>query len=204
MERLVRALTSTFGVVATLATVVMMIAITIDVFYRTLYQKSVSGILEISETALVAAVFLGMSYTGATNSHIQIDLLTERLPHKVRQVLITIAWILTSVFLVWAVYATSTRAIKSTEEGEIRMGLVNWPIYPSRWIIAIGFMAMLIVALVNVVRTFQGKEVLGFSSPEQLADAPVHPFELTEEAEAVRAREAAAASHSTTDREVDR
>nr|NLD40386.1 TRAP transporter small permease [Actinomycetales bacterium] len=202
MERIVRSLTSTFGVIATLATVVMMVAITIDVFCRTLYQKSVPGILEISETALVAAVFLGMSYTGATNSHIQIDLLTERLPARVRQVVVTIAWTFTSAFLVWATYATTTRAMKSTAEGEIRMGLVNWPIYPARWIIAIGFAAMLVVAIVNVIRTARGQEVLGFASPEQLADAPVRPFELTEEAEEARSR--AAAGGSTTETEDDR
>ncbi|MDO5494403.1 MAG: TRAP transporter small permease [bacterium] len=188
MERIIRSFTSVLGVIATLATVVMMVAISTDVFYRLFYQRSVPGILEISETALVAAVFLGMAYTGSTNSHIQLDLLTERLPAKVRQVVVTIAWALTVVFCAWATYATTLRAMASTQEKEIRMGLVNWPMYPSRWLIAIGFAAMLVVAIWNLVRTLGGREVMGFTSPEQLADAPVRPFELTEEADEIKAR----------------
>lgn len=183
MEKLVKNIATVFGILATTATVVMMVGISIDVFYRALYDKSVPGILELSETALVAAVFLGMAYTGSTNSHIQLDLLTERLPARVRQIVVAIAWLLTLAFLVWATWATTSRAIQSTEENEIRMGLMNWPLYPARWMIVIGFAAMALVAVVNVIRTLGGKEVMGFTSPEHLADAPVHPFELTEEAE---------------------
>src|SRR5699024_7834187 len=116
---------------------------------RTLYDRSIPGILELSEAALVAAVFLGLAYTGATNSHIAVDLLTERLPEKVARWVIATAWLLTSVILVWMIYATTSRAIESTERGEVRTGLVNWPIWPSRWVIVVGLVAMLIVAVLN-------------------------------------------------------
>lgn len=181
MERLIRSMSSVLGVIATVATVIMMVGIAIDVFYRALYDKSLPGVLELSETALVAAVFLGIAYTGSTNSHIQVDLLTERLPERARQIVVAIAWLLTTAFLAWATYATVLRAMKSTNENEIRMGLVNWPMFPARWLIAIGFAAMLLVALVNVARTLKGEEVIGFSSPERVPDSPVHPFELTEQ-----------------------
>ncbi len=201
MERIVRSLTSVFGVVATLATVVMMVAISADVFFRLFYDRSIPGILEISETALVAAVFLGMAYTGSTNSHSQIDLLTERLPARARKIVVAIAWIVTVVFLAWATYATGLRAAKSTAEKEIRMGLVTWPMYPSRWLITIGFAAMLVVAIANMVRTLRGREVMGFTSPEQLADAPVRPFELTEEADAIKTRLGSTPATSTAEAE---
>lgn len=212
MERLVKSLTSVLGIIATVATVVMMVGIAIDVTYRALYDKSMPGVLELSETALVAAVFLGIAYTGSTNSHIQVDLLTERLPDKARKIVVAIAWILTSLFLVWATYAATLRALKSTSENEIRMGLVNWPMYPARWLIAIGFFSMLLVALVNVFRTLKGEEVMGYTSDERLADSPMHPWELTEqfELEATGShpitdaeREAARAAMAT-DKEADR
>ena len=79
MEKAVKTMSSILGVLATLATLLMMIGIAVDIVFRTLYDRSMPGVLELSEAALVAAVFLGLAYTGATNSHIAVDLMTERL-----------------------------------------------------------------------------------------------------------------------------
>ena len=182
MEKAVKSMSSILGVLATLATLLMMIGIAVDVVFRTLYDRSMPGVLELSEAALVAAVFLGLAYTGATNSHIAVDLLTERLPEKVARWVIATAWLLTSVILVWMIYATTSRAIESTERGEVRTGLVNWPIWPSRWVIVVGLVAMLIVAVLNTVRLVLGKEVLGVD--EQMPDVVEHPYEYVEQGEA--------------------
>lgn len=162
MKRSVNGISSVLGVLATLATILMMIAIVIDVVNRAVSGRSVPGILELSETALVAAVFLGMAYTGATNGHISVDLLTSKLPDKISRWLIAFGWVATAVILAWLLYATALRAVASTQSNEVRMGLVNWPLWPARWIIVIGLAAMLLVALTNVVRTLGGKEVLGY------------------------------------------
>ena len=179
MEKAVKSMSSILGVLATLATLLMMIGIAVDVVFRTLYDRSMPGVLELSEAALVAAVFLGLAYTGATNSHIAVDLLTERLPEKVARWVIATAWLLTSVILVWMIYATTSRAIESTERGEVRTGLVNWPIWPSRWVIVVGLVAMLIVAVLNTVRLVLGKEVLGVD--EQMPDVVEHPYEYVDQ-----------------------
>lgn len=178
MERVVKFIASALGILATLATLIMMLAIATDVVYRLFYNRSVPGVLEISETALVAAVFLGLAYTGVTNSHIAVDLLTERLPHKALYPVLAAAWMLSSLFLAWMLWATTLRAIASTRQGELRMGLVSWPLYPSRWMLVIGIAVMLMVALINLARTIRGREVLGFDSSEQVTDAPAHPYEL--------------------------
>lgn len=180
METVISRIAAFLGILATLATLVMMIGIVVDVFFRALYDRSVPGILELSESALVAAVFLGMAYTGATNSHIAVDLLTEKLPERPRQTAILVAWLATVPILGWMLWATFQRALAATAENELRMGLVNWPLWPSRWLIVIGLAAMLLVALVNVVRVLRGRTVLGEDSPEHLPDSPMHPIEYAE------------------------
>lgn len=195
MQKAVKAMASILGVLATLATLIMMIAIVIDVVYRTLYDRSVPGILELSETALVAAVFLGLAYTGATNSHIVVDLLTERLPASVRRWVVALAWTLTTIILAWMIYATLHRALEATEAGEVRMGLVNWPIWPSRWIIVIGLIAMFIVSLINMLLTITGKEVLGVD--DQMPDVVEHPYEyVTRDDADISAKEAIALANT--------
>lgn len=162
MNRFAVWLSSVLGVLATIATVVMMTAIILDVISRAVRNQSIPGLFELGETVLVAAVFLGMAYTGATNGHIAVDLLTERLPRHISRILVLIAWILTEITLIWLIYATTLRALASTSSNENRMGIVNWPIWPTRWVIVVGLVAMAIVALVNILRLIQGNEVLGF------------------------------------------
>lgn len=169
MTRIVVAISTVLGVLATLATVLMMVTITIDVVYRTGWHRSVPGLLELSETALVAAVFLGMAYTGATNSHIAVDLVTERVPHSVSKWMISFGWAVSAVVLAWMLYATFLRAMASTREREVRMGIVHWPLWPARWIIVVGLFAMLLVAITNVIRVIADKEVLGFKSFDTVA-----------------------------------
>lgn len=141
MNRFAPWLSAVLGVLATIATVVMMLAIVIDVAARGITGASIPGLFELGETVLVAAVFLGMAYTGVTNGHIAVDLLTERLTPAVSRIVVLIAWILTAITLAWFTYATAVRAMASSRSNETRMGLVNWPVWPARWIIVIGIAA---------------------------------------------------------------
>lgn len=177
MERFIKSIASALGILATLATLVMMVSIAIDVVFRLLYNRSLPGVLEISETALVTAVFLGLSYTGVTNSHIAVDLLTERLGKPVLRWVLSLAWAISTAYLVWILWATTTRAISSFGYGETRMGLVAWPIWPARWIIVVGLAAMLLVSVANLIRTVRGNEVLGADGDERMKDSPQHPYE---------------------------
>ena len=161
MKSLVLGSSTFLGILATLATISMMVTITIDVVVRGITGASVPGVLELSETVLVAAVFLGMAHTGATNGHISVDLVTDRIPQRVSRWAIAFGWVLTAGILAWMVYATGLRAVGSTEANETRMGLVNWPLWPARWLIVIGLIAMLLIAIMNVIRTIRGDEVLG-------------------------------------------
>lgn len=166
MKRFVLGTSSFLGVLATLATVTMMVAITVDVIARGVSGASIPGVLELGETVLVAAVFLGLAHTGATNGHIAVDLVTDRLPRRASRWVVAFGWSSTAVILLWLAYATGVRALESTEKNESRMGLVNWPLWPARWLIVVGLVAMLLVAVVNVARLVRGKEVLGYQSFE--------------------------------------
>lgn len=183
MDRVIRSIVSGLGIVATLATVVMMFSISADVFYRVFYNKSFPGLLEISETSLVAAVFLGMGYTALTNSHVAVDLLVTRLNPKIAHALITVAWVLVTIFVGWMLYATFGRAMQSTAEGEVRMGLISWPVYPTRWIIVVGLAAMFIVSVANIIRLFRGKNVYGDTG---LSEAEAIVQEALEEEEGAK------------------
>lgn len=161
LRRIAYRLSAPLGALASLATLIVMLAIAADVIFRNFTGRSVPGLLELSESGLVAAVFLGLAYAGTTDSHVSVDLLTSRINQTVARVLITAMWIASVLITTWFLISSVERAVQSVERNEARTGLINWPLWPSRWIIAIGFAAFLIVAIINVVLLFMRKPTLG-------------------------------------------
>lgn len=197
LRRIARGVAGPLGALASLSTLAIMVAIVIDVIVRNASNRSVPGLLEASETALVATVFLGLAYAGATNAHVAVDLLTEALQPRVARVLIGVAWVIGVLITAWLVLATFERAMESTEAGELRQGLVDWPLWPARWLVVIGLAAFLLVAVINVILIVRGEPVLGEDEPdpdlaaahearleERLKHHPGHRAVVSPEAEA--------------------
>lgn len=154
------------GALGSISTVVMMIAITADVVSRNITDRSVPGLLELSGTLLVATVFLGLSYAGVANAHVSVDLITSRFPVAVSRRLAGLMWLLGAGMTGWFIYATAKRALASFEMREISVGLVDWPLWPARWIIVIGLVAFLLVALANGYLGLRGEPLLGEDEDE--------------------------------------
>ncbi|GGD28715.1 hypothetical protein GCM10010915_05950 [Microbacterium faecale] len=152
MERFVTALSRVFGVIAAGALVVLMVAIVVDVVARQVGGGSVPSMVEIAESALVVSIFLGLSWALVTGAHVAVTLVMDRLGETLNRVVGIAVWILCSLVTLWLVFATGQRALSSTERGETRMGLVMWPLWPLRWVIVIGFAALALACVVNVVR----------------------------------------------------
>lgn len=161
LRRSVEKLMSPLGALSSVSTIVMMVAITVDVVARNFAGEPIPGLLEISETTLVATVFLGISYAGVTNAHVSVDLLTSKLSQKVSRLIAGAMWLLGALMVVWFSVATAERAMQSTKMGEVTQGLMVWPIWPTRWLIVLGFVAFLIVALTNAYLSFRLEPLLG-------------------------------------------
>lgn len=161
LRKAVEKMASPLGALSSVSTIIMMLAITVDVIARNIGGEPIPGLLELSETALVATVFLGISYAGATNAHVSVDLLTSKMPVRPARYISGLMWLLGSGMVVWFIIATAERAIHSTEMDEVTLGLLVWPVWPTRWLIVLGYLAFLIVALANAYLSFRNEPLLG-------------------------------------------
>lgn len=175
MEKLIVRISQVMGTLAALAIVVLMVAIVIDVVFRYTTGASVPAMVELAESSLIAAVFLGLAWGGVTGSHVAVTLVADRLSPAANRVLAIIVWGASSFFLAWMTYATTLRAISATQRREIRMGLVQWPMWPLRWVIVIGVAMLCLVCVANTVRALRSREILpaGSAGEEEDVAAPV-------------------------------
>lgn len=169
MEKLIRGIARTLAVLSAAAIVVMVIAITIDVFVRNTTGASLGGMIEIAETAMVTAVAFGLAWAGVNGEHVAVTLLTDRFGPRLAKATNIFVWILTAFYTGWLSYANILNSIEATQFGEIRFGLVQWPMYPMRWVLTTGFISLFLVALVNVYRSVTGKGPMGFADEVEAA-----------------------------------
>jgi len=161
VEKALKGWARAFAILAALGVVVMLWAIVADVGVRNITRGSLPGMVEIGETMVVVVIFLGMMQAGVSGEHITITLLTSRLSTKVRRTLQTFAWIVSAIILGWMTWATTLRAVSSFEGQESRFGILSWPIWPARIVIAVGIVSMLFAAIWNVVRLLRGRPPMG-------------------------------------------
>lgn len=161
MERALMFMSRVLGIIAALAIVVLMLATVTDVTVRWITKSSVPGMMELAESSLVISVFFGLAWTAMQGGHVSVSLLTDRLGERSGRIVAVLMWATSVALLGWFTYATYMRAVQSTQMNEIRFGLVQWPMYPLRWVITIGFFCWLIVAIVNLVRVIAGKPAYG-------------------------------------------
>lgn len=95
------------NIASTIIVGIMILPIVFDVLYRILFNKSLMGIIELMEFSMVAIVFGALANTQINKGHIRIDILVERFPKKVQDIIdvfnYAIGFILFSI-LAWQLY----------------------------------------------------------------------------------------------------
>jgi len=145
-----------------------------DMLAREVGGKPLNAVYETVRLSMVAVVFLAIGYAEHTESHIRIEALTERLKGRplavLRTIGLTIGLIASAMFTV----ATFMRAVSSTQIHESVQGLIIFPIWPSRWLIVIGFV-MLTLVFIGKVATCVRTIITG---GEDLAKPPLKLEEM--------------------------
>jgi len=130
-------------------TVLLMTFITVaDITGRT-FHHPISGTYELVELMMAPAVFLALFYAQRKNVHIRVEILTQRLPKRVMFGLesfsLTIGGLLfgatTWYLFKWGVESWSIR--------EVALGMVDFPVYPFKFLAALGCLLLAFRYLVD-------------------------------------------------------
>ena len=168
-ENLIRGVSRLLAILAAASIVVMVLAIAADVVVRNITGGSLPGMIEVAETSLVVSVFFGLAWAAANGDHVAVTLLADRFNQATMQVVNIFVWALSSAFIAWLLYASTLRAVDSTRMLEERFGIVRWPMYPMRWVLVVGLVALLLVTLMNLARSIAGLAPMGSADQVEAA-----------------------------------
>lgn len=157
-ERIAAIFSQAFGVVATISVVTIMVALTSEAISRYLTSRSIPGVFELVETLVVVVAFMGLAYTERSDKSVRVTLLTNRLQPGTRKLVMSVAMFAAALTAAWIAYACWGNAFQSLSQGEFRTGLIQFPLWPARFVAAAGITMAAIEFLATGLRTLLGTQ----------------------------------------------
>ncbi|GHD62268.1 hypothetical protein GCM10017083_50860 [Thalassobaculum fulvum] len=124
---------------------------TADVIGTQVLSQPVPGAREITESTMVLIVFGALTYGQIRRSHIRVELLYTRLPPRGRAALDILADLCGLLFFGLLLWQAINEAEFSMQIGEATDGLIRFPLYPARIILATGTALLLVRLVLDVV-----------------------------------------------------
>lgn len=136
----------------------IMILVGCDVFMRYVFNSPIPGTLEISEQTVVILTFLCFAYTGVEKRHVRTTAIVGRLPSLFRRLSHVLSLFLMVILLSLLVWQTSVEALRAWSIREIRMGLIEVPIYPTKIAIPISLSIAWLYYFLTLLGSFKRSE----------------------------------------------
>jgi C4-dicarboxylate transporter DctQ subunit len=130
----------------------IMFLVCADVTSRLLFNKSIFGVIEFSELLLVCVALFTFSYTQKQGGHIRMSLIVTRLHGKWFRLAETAALSVFLLFGLLATYAGIVRAIDAVIIGETVWGLTEFPTWPSKVLIPVGYSLLCLRIGIQIVQ----------------------------------------------------
>lgn len=140
------------GMGGNMALLLIMFGVSADAILRYALNRPITGMLEGVELLLVFAVFPSLARIQAERGHIAVGILAERLAGRPRAALETLTSFLGLLLFGTVTWATGAMALRSWRMGEYSAGLIAFPIYPSRILVALGSLLLSLQLLLELTR----------------------------------------------------
>jgi TRAP-type C4-dicarboxylate transport system permease small subunit len=151
--------------VGAVAVVALAVHTAVDVARRELLGGGAIGTLEfVTNYYMVAAVFMGLMVAQRQREHIEVSVLFDRLPVRSRRLVALAGQLLTIGFVLALANYGFLEAMSNMEQGE-HSGVVDVPIWPSRFLVPLGFLAYAIHLGIDAVSDFRSRVFEGGVDP---------------------------------------
>ena len=132
--------------------VFLMLLITANVACRFLIGKAILGTYELATLMLVGIVFFTLAYTQKHRGHVRMELVISRLRGTVRHSLEIFALLTCLGICIPLFYQTLLEAIKAVEVKMVTSGVIHWPAWPFKIVVAFGFLLLVIRIAIQLIQ----------------------------------------------------
>ena len=159
-ENLVNKIGAVLAFIGGVAIICMMGLIVTDVAMKYLLNDPIDGTTAVvAAYFMVALVFLPLAHVTLTSGHLFVELFTQKLSDRSLRPLFTLNGLLILSYLLFLAIFTAIEAVRRTAEGEAWETAADlMVVWPSRWLLPIGLLAMAMVLVFNLLRHLFSKD----------------------------------------------
>ena len=134
----------------------MMLAGAADVFGTNLdliglTSQPIPATFEFMGAMMVVTVFLAVSFAQHKRRHIRVEVLVKLLPTSLQKVADVIQFALSAAVFIMIAWFTWPAAIHAFNVGEYAPGLIKFPLWPARFVLAFGATLMTVQCLFDML-----------------------------------------------------
>ncbi len=158
MQRLKRVVERFAFAVLILGGISMMIAMflgTGDVVGTQFFGWPIPGAKEMTESTMVLIVFGCLTYAQIRRGHIRVELVYTRVGSKAKAAMDALSDVAAMIFFGLLLWQAIGEAIHSWRIGEADLGLIRFPLYPARCILATGAAILIVQLLLDLFHDIQ-------------------------------------------------
>ncbi len=122
-----------------------------NVIMRTIFSRPFLGTYEYVGFSTALIVGFSLAYCAIMESHITVDLITNKLPHGIRDVMVFAAEVVSFCFVALITWQLVRYAGSIQSTGQVSP-TTEIPIYPFIYLVALGFLALALVGLGKSVK----------------------------------------------------
>jgi TRAP-type C4-dicarboxylate transport system permease small subunit len=161
------------GSLSGISTMVLMLIIVPDVIGRKFFNAPIPGASETGVLLLICKIFLGLPGAQASGSNFSVTLLQEILTPRWRRLVKLLTTLIAAAVFGLIAKMSVLSAIRSTQRGEISFGVIAFPLWPGKIILAGGLVLLTIQLLVDALRLLYGIDEA--TRPAELEVGLYHP-----------------------------
>ncbi|MDD5207432.1 MAG: TRAP transporter small permease [Desulfobacterales bacterium] len=150
IEKLTRAVSVWFERAGIVAMLLMLTATCVDVIGTKCFGSPFLGAIDIVTLSQVVAIAFAVAIAQIAGRHISMEFLLASLPERSQAVIDTLIYLLQSLFFAVIVWRVFTLGLSLRAAGEVSATLFV-PLYPFLIAVAIGFIPITVVCLLNSV-----------------------------------------------------
>ena len=152
IERWARPLATWLSSVGTVALVVMMFWVVLDVTSRFFFNSPLLGSYEIVEYLMAVFIFFAFGSAQFHKSHINVSLAVDSLPPRARGVVDTVTNLVMLVMFALMVWGSWLQALDDWSSG-VSSSVLMIPKWPFELVATVGFVVLIIAVMVDVLRS---------------------------------------------------
>jgi len=133
---------------------IMTLLVTVDVLLRASIGKSTLVAHEVSGYLLVAIACLGLSHAQRQGMHIEVTLLTGKLPQKWRERMLTTALFAAMVFMIWFAWVTVGPFVFKYVTHTTSLTIIRLPMWIPYLVIPVGLGMYALQLLIEFITSF--------------------------------------------------